>query len=559
MSMLSCDDIKNQMPQPFLCEARQHRSSTKPSGIQRHISRNDFKHYFCPSEKVKMKTILAAGSFDVFVQKLDPSGNFIWAMSLGSNLGDLGNSSTVDSSGNVYTIGYFRLSADFDPGIGATYLTSVGLDDVFVQKLDSSGNFLWAKSFGGGSNDNGSSITIDVSGNVYTTGSFRGTADFDPGAGTANLTSAGQDDVFVQKLDVSGNFHWAKSFGAGLRDKGNSITVDDSGNVYTTGFFEGTVDFDPGVGIDSHTSAGRFDFFVQKLDDSGNFLWAKSFGSGLFDEGTSITVDASGNVYTTGGFNGTVDFDPGAGTTNLTAVNGDVFVQKLDPSGNFIWAKSFGEISQDRGSSIAVDASGNVYTTGYYAGTVDFDPGAGTVNLTSAGDFDVFVQKLSYCEHSDIDVQAACDSFTWIDGNTYTSSNNSATHTLVTADGCDSIVSLDLTILRSTTGTDVQTACDSYTWIDGNTYTVSNNSVTHILTNAAGCDSVVTLDLTVNYTSTSTLTETSCDQYLSPSGKVFTTSGIHLDTIPNSAGCDSLMTINLTILQSTAASFSAST
>ena len=91
----------------------------------------------------------------------------------------------------------------------------------------------------------------------------------------------------------------------------------------------------------------------------------------------------------------------------------------------------------------------------------------------------------------------ACDSLTWIDGNTYTSSNNTATHTLTNAAGCDSVVTLDLIINSSVNGTDAMTACDSLTWIDGNTYTSSNNTATHTLTNAAGCDSVVTLDLTI--------------------------------------------------------------
>lgn len=96
------------------------------------------------------------------------------------------------------------------------------------------------------------------------------------------------------------------------------------------------------------------------------------------------------------------------------------------------------------------------------------------------------------------DIQTACDSYMWIDGNTYTSDNNTATHTLTNAAGCDSVVTLDLTINNSTTGTDIQTACDSYTWIDGNTYSSDNNTATHTLTNAAGCDSVVTLDLTIS-------------------------------------------------------------
>ena len=96
------------------------------------------------------------------------------------------------------------------------------------------------------------------------------------------------------------------------------------------------------------------------------------------------------------------------------------------------------------------------------------------------------------------DTLTECNSYTWIDGNTYTSSTNTPTYTLTNVQGCDSVVTLDLTIINSSTGTDSHTTCDSYTWIDGNTYTSSTNTPTYTLTNAAGCDSVVTLNLTVN-------------------------------------------------------------
>ncbi|MCB9335951.1 MAG: SBBP repeat-containing protein, partial [Flavobacteriales bacterium] len=238
--------------------------------------------------------------------------NFEWVKSFGGSSLNDGYSITVDDSGNVYTTGYFIGTGDFDPGTGIANLTSTGIQDVFVQKLDASGNFLWAKSFGGSYNDYGRSITVDVSGNVYTTGYFIGTGDFDPGADTTNLTSSGGYDIFIQKLDASGNFLWAKSFGGNSEDRGESTTIDDSGNVYTTGYFHNTADFDPGADTANLTSAGFRDIFVQKLDASGNFLWAKSFGGNSNDYGRSITVDASGNVYITGTFEESVDFDPGA-------------------------------------------------------------------------------------------------------------------------------------------------------------------------------------------------------------------------------------------------------
>ena len=157
------------------------------------------------------------------------------------------------------------------------------------------------------------------------------------------------------------NFEWAKAFGSSNFDKGNSITVDASGNIYNTGLFSGTVDFDPGAGIFNLTSAvGGTDVFIQKLDPSGNFIWAKAFGGTSTDQGNSITVDVFGNIYTTGFFSDTVDFDPGAGTFNLTSAgNHDVFIQKLDASGSFLWAKAFGSSSNDFGLSITADAFGN--------------------------------------------------------------------------------------------------------------------------------------------------------------------------------------------------------
>ena len=146
------------------------------------------------------------------------------------------------------------------------------------------------------------------------------------------------------------------------------------------------------------------------------------------------------------------------------------------------------------------------------------------------------------------DIQTACNSYTWIDGVTYTSSNNSATYSLTNAAGCDSVVTLNLTINSPTTGTDIQTACNSYTWIDGVTYTSSNNSATYSLTNAAGCDSVVTLNLTINSPTTETDIQTACNSYTWIDGVTYTSSNSSATyTLTNAAGCDSVVTLNLTI------------
>ncbi|MBT3208007.1 MAG: PKD domain-containing protein [Bacteroidetes bacterium] len=335
------------------------------------------------------------GGNDIFITKLNSSGNFVWAKSFGSNSSDGGNSIDIDAFGNIYVSGFFKDTTDFDPGIGVFNLISNGNDDIYISKFDSLGNFIWAKTMGGSENDGCMSIVVDSIGCVYSTGIFVGIADFDPGIGVYNLTSNGQNDVFVSKLDSSGNFIWAKSFSGSETMAGNSITLDTSEKVIITGVFYGTVDFDPGIGVYNLTSNGEIDVFISKLDSSGNFIWAKSFGSNSTDAGNFIATDADRNIYVTGFFHNTVDFDPGIGVFNLTSIGQhDVFISKLNSSGNFIWAKGIGGIQGDVGYCTTIDSTGGVYTTGYFEGTVDFDPDIGVYNLTSNGQNDVFISKL---------------------------------------------------------------------------------------------------------------------------------------------------------------------
>jgi uncharacterized protein (TIGR03437 family) len=174
----------------------------------------------------------------------------------------------VDGSGNVYTTGFFQGTADFDPGPGVFNMTSAGGNDVFVSKLDSAGNFAWARRMGGTDSDGGDGVVVDGSGNVYTAGSFGGTVDFDPGPGVFNLTSAGDSDIFVAKLDGDGNFVWAQQMGGtGSAFPEITIAVDAGSNVYATGGFRDTADFDPGAGVFELTSAGARDIFVAKYND----------------------------------------------------------------------------------------------------------------------------------------------------------------------------------------------------------------------------------------------------------------------------------------------------
>lgn len=348
-------------------------------------------------------SLTAAGTNpDIFVAKLTSAGNFSWATKFGIVGQDHGYGITVDAANNVYTTGDFQGTVDFDPGVGTFTLNSfAGNPDVFISKLDASGNFLSALRMGGSGNDYGRSIAVDGTGNIYTTGYFFGTADYDPGAGTISLTAAtgGGSDIFVSKVNTSGNAVFAKNIGGNGSDYGVSIKLDGTGNVLTTGYFQGSGDFDPNAGTFSLSAVGNDDIFISKLDATGNFVWAKGMGGSGIDLGNGIAVDGSGNVYTSGSFNATIDFDPNATTYTLTSSGlGDIFINKLNSAGNFMWAAKMGGTQDDNGNAITIDASGYLYTTGGFKGTVDFDPNAGNYSLTSSGGSDdIFVHKMYQC------------------------------------------------------------------------------------------------------------------------------------------------------------------
>jgi hypothetical protein len=447
----------------------------------------------------------AVSSADVFVAKYTPNGDLIWAKQMGGNSADIAFDVETDSQGNVYTTGHFYATADFDPdNVGTANLTSNGQMDVFVSKLDVNGDFLWVKQIGGASEETGTSISIDGSGDVIVGGNFWGTVDFDPDGTTNNVTSNGGSDAFGLKLNNNGAYLNVVKLGGAGNEYCLAVDSDGTNNIYLGGQFSGTMDINPLGTANNITSNGGNDIFMSKYDQNFQLDWGYGFGDVDDDAARGIKVDANSNVYLTGYMRGTVDFDPGASTDSYTS-NGsnDIFLLKVDALGAYQWSSTFGSATNDSGYEIGVWNS-NVFVVGDYSGTVDFDPSPNNSDLVSAGSQDIFTLALGCLTTTGTDVQTSCDTYTWIDGNTYTSDNNTATHTLTNAAGCDSIVTLDLTILNSTTGTDVQTACDTYTWIDGNTYTSDNNTATHTLTNAAGCDSLVTLDLTINTVDVST-------------------------------------------------------
>lgn len=348
---------------------------------------------------------LVSSSSNIYIAKYDFEVNYVYGKSLGGLSDDEGLSIELDNNNNLYLTGSFADVVDFDPGPGNAILVSAGQQDIFFAKYDASGNLLFAKSIGSIANDKGNSICRDISGNIYLTGLFAESVDFDPGSGTAILSSLGGSDVFVAKYDPSGNFIFARAFSGSSNEEGNFIKVGNNDNIYVTGNFAGVVDFDSGAGVFNLNGGTNSDVFLVGLNSLGNFLFAKSMGSSLFDQPSDMELDNSNNIYITGHFNGEVIFEPSTGISNLPGYGGDdSFWAKFDNTGKYIYVKKVECINNDRGVGIAVNNNGTVYITGYFLGTADFDPGQGVFNLTSQpGNSDLFISK--YVEQFPLNVR----------------------------------------------------------------------------------------------------------------------------------------------------------
>ena len=344
--------------------------------------------------------VTSSGFQDVFIQKLDKNGHFLWGGKFGGLGGDGGRSITIDSQGNIYIVGYYRGQVDFDIGPGEFLVSSPfsnGIDG-FVLKLSPDGSFIWVKNFGSSDPDRPGSVAIDKANNVVIIGQFGGTVDFDPGGGTTNLTSNGGQDIFLLKLNPQGDFIWAKSLGGTGNEVGTDVAIDPTQNILAYGIFSSTVDFDPGIDVfnlvGGHPTIG--DVFLLKLDQNGNFLWAKKTGSMGVNLAVGIAVNSKGEIYSSGTFSSPIDLNPNTGNFERTPLGlNDIFVQKLDAQGNFLWAYSIGGTGGETGAQIALSPKENVFLTGTFNDVVDFDPGPKVYNLTSLGKSDVFIQKIN--------------------------------------------------------------------------------------------------------------------------------------------------------------------
>ncbi len=356
----------------------------------------------------------------------------------GGRIGGLGQdfarSLALDAEGNSYLVWEFEGTVDADPGPEVVTLTPSKADAIALTKFDAEGEFVWVKVWEADNIFLGD-VAIAPDSAIYISGRFQDVVDFDPGPGTVELDGGmvgtnfllkldpdgdflrvddegfqlhglavdAAGDVYsaiagvVQKRDPDGNEIWRRHFDGGTLANGGSgrplLVLDPMGNPHVTGVFQGTPDFDPGIEVDARSSNGSGDVFIVKLTGDGDLAWARTLGGTLEDRHGAIAISPNGDVTVSGLFRGTVDLDPGPGTSEVTAENVDIFLLRLDSAGETRWVHAFGGEGDNRAFGVASDGAGNSYMTGYVGPTLDFDPGPDETVLMSASAVEAFTAK----------------------------------------------------------------------------------------------------------------------------------------------------------------------
>lgn len=324
------------------------------------------------------------GSEDIFIAKIDTSGNWIWAIKAGGDGIDIGNSILFNSDGYLYITGSFRSNT---ATLGHDILSNNGSENIFTAKLDTSGNWIWAKGFGGSGADKGVSLAHDMQGKIYVAGYFTSsTISFS----NYNISNNGGYDAFVGKIDTSGNWIWVNRGGGITFNDGTfleDITYDNSESIYLTGSFYGTTNF--GGNSLSTTSNTDYDIYVSKIDSSGNWIWAKQAGGTSTDMGKGISFDGQGSCFLTGTFVSSATF----GSNYISSGSSDyhAYVSKINSQGNWIYAQAISSYSVVHGNSVVAISEHSCSLTGYYQNSVGF---GGTSFSSFELSRDLFVAKL---------------------------------------------------------------------------------------------------------------------------------------------------------------------
>lgn len=340
------------------------------------------------------------GLYDVFVQKTNTDGNLEWAVNIGGNMFDYGTGITADAQGNVYVTGYFDEMVDFDPGAGEWLLTSQGGGDVFILKLNSNGEFVWAKSIGGLDYEESTAIGVDPNGNVYLLGYLYATVDFDPGLGEVLMSSSGLSDTFLLRLNNTGDFDYVYTYGGDGIDLALDMVVKNENEIFLSGYFNGTTDLDPRPN-ETHlvTATDGFAGYAMQINELGEIVNLALTEGGAVNI-LGIAQDAQNNMVITGNFSGTVNFDPSSGNSDYTfsstnAYNG--FIVKIQHDSTIAWAAQLVSNDPVFGYDIAIAPDGKVVATGFFGGEADFDPNPNSnfiLNKQSVNPTDAYLWSL---------------------------------------------------------------------------------------------------------------------------------------------------------------------
>lgn len=325
---------------------------------------------------------IAGGHYNSYVQVLGVKGDFKLALNMGvGRLTDI----AIDNNSNILVVGSLgpKDSVDVDPGSGVHLLKSNGQYGAFVVKLDSTGALLWSK-FYQVRQWMAPKVAVDFNDEIIVSGIYSDSVNLDPGTGTHVFYSKGRDDVYIQKLSSLGNLIWAKTIGGKQADQVHGITVDANGDIFVSGLFSDTLDFDPSNSVVNRVALSKSSWanFLLKLNLKGDFKWVAVTQD--YTPIQQVVIDSRRNIVVVGRFNDSCDFNPASGSHFLKA-NGkeDVFIQKLDSNGNFMWARSFGGNENDRGDAVALDLNDDIYVAGSYLDTVNFNPnGKADIRIT---------------------------------------------------------------------------------------------------------------------------------------------------------------------------------
>lgn len=352
--------------------------------------------FLSPGSTTAAFTLQSLGLKDIFVAKYDENGAPVWGFSIGGiaagpGLDDEGLAIAVSPAGNVFVTGYFQGTADFDPGAGVAEVTSNGFRDVFMASYTTDGELRWAQGFGGTADDRGQDVGIHNTTSVFFTGFFRETASLssDPN-GTNALTSTGDEDGYLISMDPDAGLNWIYRYGNVSVDKGNRVAADEAGNVYMLGVFSREANFDPTGTADALASLnGSQDGVLASYTPTGAFRWAIPIGGAQLDGATGLAVDATGNTYLTGFFIGTVDFAPLNGPQEITSTGRDQYIASYTPEGSLSWVHPLGT-GFSQGSDIAINSNGDLVVSGFFAGEVFPNP-LSTLRLVSNGEQDLLL------------------------------------------------------------------------------------------------------------------------------------------------------------------------